>query len=376
MPLSDFIEQNMERILVEWEAFAATCTPAAHHMDRLQLRNHGRQILEAISADLRAPQSRDEQMAKSRGLAPVVPGAAHTAAQTHAVLRAHSGFDIRQLASEYRALRASVLRMWLDEVTPGPTSQDMIRFNEAIDQALAESIAFYSEQVERSRSLLLGMLGHDMRTPLQAIRLTAQVLKQLQAGEQVNSASERLIRCSQRLQVLLDDLHDFNRAQLGLGIQVRPASIDLANVCQEEMDELQAAYPQRELQLETDGDCRGHWDGHRLKQLIGNLVGNALKYGTQDQPVHVQVQGEADEVILRVSNSGPTIDAETLGSLFQPLKRGKETYRGDDPSLGLGLYIASEIAKAHQGRIDAASHEGHTVFTVRLPRRQATAPSH
>lgn len=372
MQLSDFIEKNIDRILVEWEAFAATCMPAAGRMTRLQLRDHGRHILEAICEDLKSPQTRAEQSAKSKGMAPVDPGAGHTAAETHAILRAHSGFDIEQLASEYRALRASVLRMWLDEGKP--TTQDMVRFNEAIDQALAESISFFSDQVERSRSLLLGMLGHDMRSPLQAIRLTAHLLTELKAGDQVNLAAQRLMRSSSRLQALLDDMHDFNRAQLGLGIQIRPAGVDLATVCQEELDEMRAAYPDRDLRLQVEGDCRGELDPNRLKQLIGNLVVNAVKYGAPDAPVHVSVRGDPAEVKLQVLNSGPAIDPVSLSSMFEPLNRGQRTGAPDDTSLGLGLYIAREIAKAHQGRIDAESIDGLTKFSVHLPRKVQPAP--
>ncbi len=368
MRLADFIETKIETILQEWEAFAATCLPAASHMSQLQLRNHAPHILRAIAPDLRTPQTRAEQAAKSKGLAPVVPGAAHTAAQTHAVLRANSGFDINQLAAEYRALRASVLRLWLDQVTPGPESQDMIRFNEAVDQALAESIAFFYDQVEHSRSLLLGMLGHDMRTPLQAIRLTAHVLLQLNASEQVTACAHRLVRGSQRLQALLDDLHDFNRAQLGLGIQIRPTQVDLAAVCREEMDEMKAAYPDRELRLQVAGDCHGRWDANRLKQLIGNLVSNALKYGAANTPVHMNLHASGDDVTLQVTNFGAPIEPDALGSLFEPLKRGQKPGTADDAGLGLGLYIASEIAKAHQGRVMAESGDGLTTFTVRLPR--------
>jgi hypothetical protein len=101
----------------------------------------------------------------------------------HAVLRARGGFDINQLAAEYRALRASVLRLWIDAGQPAPHADDVIRFNEAIDQALAESISFFSVQVDRARNLLLGMLGHDMRSPLQTIQMTAVYLANLNAGE-------------------------------------------------------------------------------------------------------------------------------------------------------------------------------------------------
>jgi hypothetical protein len=142
----------MEAILANWEAFTATQLPAAEHMQSLALRDHAQQMLEAIAMDLRTPQGRDAQSQKSIGLAPVPFAAPETAAQTHAVLRAQSGFDIHQLAAEYRALRASVLRLWNDAFPHAEdTLEDVIRFNEAIDQALGESIAFFTIALARGR---------------------------------------------------------------------------------------------------------------------------------------------------------------------------------------------------------------------------------
>ena len=121
--------------------------------------------------------------------------APETAAETHAVLRAKSGFDINQLVAEYRALRASVLRLWIDACQPDdPGLEDIVRFNEAIDQAIAESIGFFSAQVDQARNLLLGMLGHDMRSPLNTIQMTASYLAALNAGDEVSEAASRLIR--------------------------------------------------------------------------------------------------------------------------------------------------------------------------------------
>src|SRR5688572_7452596 len=114
MRLADFILNRMEAILVEWEAFATTLLPAATGMTPVALRDHAHAILEAVAKDLTTAQTREAQSEKSKGQAPVVPGAPETAAQTHALLRAASGFDINQLVAEYRALRASVLRLWMD----------------------------------------------------------------------------------------------------------------------------------------------------------------------------------------------------------------------------------------------------------------------
>lgn len=371
MRLADFIVRNMEPILVQWEAFAATLLPAARSMDSRGLRDHARQILEAVVKDLRSPQTREAQREKSLGRAPEPTNAEETAAQTHAVLRPRRGFDINQLTAEYRALRASVLRLWIDECQPSaPHLDDMIRFNEAIDQALAESVAFFTAQVEQARDLLLGMLGHDMRTPLQAIQLTATYLAALNAGEEISDAAARLIRSGGRMQALLDDLCDFNRTQLGLGIGVVPRNMDLAQVLVNVVDELQAVHPNREIKVDASGDLRGDWDYQRLQQLLSNLVSNAVKYGAPDTPVRVAATSDNTEVHIEVENGGVAIDPLVLDRIFDPLQRGVDrSERADeDVGLGLGLYIASEIAKAHHGRIEARSDHTATVFTVHLPR--------
>ena len=368
MRLADFILRDMESIVAKWEAFAATRLPAAASMGSLELRDHAQQILEAVAADLSAPQSADEQAAKSMGLAPVPFPASETAAQTHAIMRARSGYDIVQLASEYRALRASVLSLWMEACLPAPpVLQDVIRFNEAIDQAVAESIGSFAAQVDRSRNLLIGVLGHDMRSPLQTVQMTALHLGQLNAGVEVSAAAERLIRSGARLKALLDDLVDFNRANLGLGIGIVPSQVDLGTLCAQELEQLRAAHPESRLELNIVGDCQGSWDGKRVAQLLANLVTNAVHHGVPNATVHVRVVGETSDVRIEVSNSGPDIEPETLLQLFEPLKRGTADPR--HPGMGLGLYIVREIAEGHGGTASARSANGQTVFTVRLPRR-------
>jgi signal transduction histidine kinase len=376
MRLADFISQSMEPILAQWEAFAATLLPAAANMESPGLRDHAEQILQAVAKDLRTSQTREAQREKSMGRGPALIDATETAAQTHALLRARAGFSINQLAAEYRALRASVLRLWMDDCAPEvPDLDDVIRFNEAIDQALAKSVTFFSTQAEQNRNLLLGMLGHDMRNPLQAIQVTASYLAALNAGERVSGAASRLIRSGARMQALLDDLTDFNRTKLGLGINVTPASVNLADVLADELDQLRAVHPDRQIELQVKGDSQGLWDGRRLQQLLGNLVTNAIKYGAQDAPVRVTVTGDVTHVHIEVSNCGPAIDGTMLVRIFDPLTRGTDLKGAYEQtgSLGLGLYIASEIAKAHHGAIEARSDETETLFSVSLPRADGSS---
>lgn len=376
MRLAEFILRDMEAILAEWEAFARTLLPAAEGMTSLALRDDAPRILEAVAHDLSTPQSREEQSEKSKGRAPKIAGAPETAAQSHAVLRARGGFDIKQLVAEYRALRASVLRLWIDACTlDQPGAEDIIRFNEAIDQAIAESVAHFDAHVERARNLMLGMLGHDMRNPLTAILATASYLAALNAGAEVSAAASRLIRSGASMRVLLDDLVLFNRTKLGLGIRVVPSDIDLAVPVADELEQLRGAHPNRWIELEVKGDCRGQWDGSRLQQLLRNLVSNAIKYGAPDMPVRVSLRGEEADVHLEVTNHGAAIDLAAIRHLFDPLKRGVARWDRDDrDSLGLGLFIVREIAHAHGGEVDVRSENDSTTFTVRLPRCHFASP--
>jgi len=371
MRLADFIKRDMEAILSEWETFAAAQLPAGADMNSLALRDHAEQLLRAVAEDISSPQNDEERERKSKGRAVRPLEACNTEAETHALLRAQSGFTMNQLAAEYRALRASVLHLWTKACEPSAIDpRDVYRFNEAIDQAVAESLAFFGAQMEDERNLFLGMLGHDMRGPLQVIHLTATYLSKLDVGTDVATCAVRLSKSARSLRLLLDDLLDFNRTKLGLGMTIFPTAADLAGAFSAELEQLRVANPGRRIELEVSGDVSGVWDIDRLNQLLGNLVVNALKYGTSSSPVKIVLNGIVGEVIFSVHNQGPKIEQSVFAQIFEPLKRGLEhpPVTDSDGSMGLGLYIAREIAIAHHGDISAESDENETVFMVRLPR--------
>ncbi|MDB5828385.1 MAG: histidine kinase [Variovorax sp.] len=370
MRLADFIEQNIEAVVDGAEEFARTLEPAARHLDEEALRDHMPMILQAVALDLRSQQSPPARRLKSLGQPPRPPGAPETAAQTHALLRAKAGFEIEQLVAEYRALRASVLRLWLGDAQhfSGEASEDIVRFNEAIDQAVAESVAFYTAEVDRWRHVFLGVLGHDLRGPLNAILLTSELLSRMTTREPLSRHTMRLIQSGKRMKTLLDDLLDFSRASLGLGIGVRRMTADLAGPCEEEVDVLRAALPDTPISFDVEGDTSGTFDVSRVREVLGNLVGNAAKYGTPGATVAVRLTGDADGVQLSVENAGDPIPGDAVPQLFEPLRRGAPSEPlGDRANLGLGLFIVREIARAHGGDIVAVSAEGKTRFTMRLP---------
>jgi len=177
MRLSDFILTNLEPILQAWEDFARTVETPMPALSKSGLRNHGDRLLKVVALDMQTSQTTRQQIDKSQGHGPQSDD--ETAAQTHAVARLVDGFTLDQMVSEYRALRSSVLRLWLFQEYSADEHQvaDIIRFNEAIDQALVESIAAYGQAVEKTRKRVLGVLGHDLRSPLGAVLLASERLR-------------------------------------------------------------------------------------------------------------------------------------------------------------------------------------------------------
>jgi signal transduction histidine kinase len=374
MRLAQFITENIEEILVEWEAFALSLLPPGQKMTSLALRDHATQILLAISEDIESDQTDLQQAYKSKGFVPIAE-ATRTAAMTHGALRYLAGFDLRQLAAEFRALRASVLRLWLKRGGDNGTAfYQMTRFNEAIDQALAESIANYSDEVACSRDTFLAILGHDLRSPLSAIANSGVYLGSpglLPAGGPLD-AVRRINRSVAKMGLLIKDLLEYTRTRLGRAIPISPEPMDMEQVCRSAFDEIRAVHPERIFRLETSGELNGHFDGERIQQVLSNLLNNAVQHGAIQQPITLRAHGEHDRITVQVRNQGQPIPADQLQVIFDPLVQippAALTKGGDaSGSLGLGLYIARQIVTMHGGTMAAESDRDGTVFSARLPR--------
>ena len=356
----------MELILGEWEKFARTI-PAAESMDTKALRDHAEKMLKAFALDLVQYQSASQQAAKSKGEAPAPVCKDDTAATSHGTDRFAEGFDLKALVSEYRALRATVTRLWTSEVCSEDRETQLSRFNEAIDQALHESVLRYSDEVNRARELFLGVVGHDLRSPLGAILNSTQyLLKSNDLSADQVKATAAIQRSGTRIQKMLSDLLDVTRTRLGGTLPIDARPMDLALTCKQVTEEAHAFHPNQTVVFTSAGDCRGSWDETRLYQLLSNLVENAIRHGATERPVIVEAVGKADEVQVAVHNAGTPILKAEIRRIFEPMKHAEE---GPNPEgLGLGLYIARAIATAHHGAIDVEStKETGTTFTVRLP---------
>lgn len=376
MRLAAFIRTNTKSIVEEWEDFAQTLVPAANDMTPLALRNHIKEILAFIAADIESSQTGSEQIEKSHGEKP--QKSKHSAAEIHAALRLAGGFNLDQMVSEFRALRASVIRLWGEQQTE-VTNQDisdLTRFNESIDQQLTEAISHYTEKLDRSRNLFLGILGHDLRNPIGAAQMSAEfALRMGGLNERQTMLISQVVESTGRAIEIVGHLLDLTRARLGSGLPVLRERMDMGFVSRQLVDEMQAMHPDRTITLEISGDTQGEWDKPRMGQVFSNLLGNAVQYGFADLPIDVAIKGDPKEVILSVHNDGVPIPPAAIGKIFDSLTRG-ETEDNENHSgsfnLGLGLYITKEIVSAHGGTVGVTSSEKEgTTFTARFPRSPA-----
>ncbi|NBD09966.1 response regulator [Corallococcus silvisoli] len=218
------------------------------------------------------------------------------------------------------------------------------------------------------RERFLGIVGHDLRNPLNAIRMAASFLL---ASEQMPAAlvrtASRIITSTDRMTRMITELLDFTRSRLGGGIPLTPGATDLGQVARQVVEELELAHPNRTVKVTAMGPLAGRWDADRLAQVLSNLLGNALQYSPAESTVELTLRGEAERVVAWVSNPGEPIAPEDLALLFHPFQRA-HTGAHVPSGLGLGLFISEQIIRGHRGTLDVASDAKRTVFTLTLPR--------
>jgi signal transduction histidine kinase len=216
------------------------------------------------------------------------------------------------------------------------------------------------KRARAERELFLGVLGHDLRNPLNAVTLAGHLLAKRPEPE-VARVAQRVVNGARRMERLISDLLDFVSSRAG-ALPVTPQHTDLDHVCRDVIAEVEAAYPDAHISFDGVDDARGFWDPARLGQVVQNLVTNAVRHGDRQRPIVVCVRRQGDHVLLQVENGGPPIAPALRERIFEPFVTSASG------GLGLGLYVANQLVLAHHGKIDCSSDAEKTAFRVVLPR--------
>ncbi len=379
MRLSVLIRDHKEAILEDFAKFARTHTAPGTSMDIEGLRDHASGMLDTFAREMEEPQTGAEQERKSKGDEDTEDDEGSTAAEDHGVDRARRGFSLDETFAEYRALRASVMKHWTEAGTGSGESEfeDIVRFNEAIDKAIAESIHEYSKAVRQYRDMFLAVLGHDLRSPLDAVLNASEFLTEdAELSERDHRLAQAIRGSGVRMRDLIDDMLDYASSELGAGMPVRRSATNMGEVAEEVVRQSELTHPGREFRTELRGDLAGEWDLGRIRQALLNLIDNAVQYGSPGSATLVSVSGAEDgDVVISVHNLGVAIPDAARERIFEPFQRGSAVAddEGDGEGHGLGLYIARRMAEAHGGGLEVeSSPEGGTTFSIRVPRDPPT----
>ena len=384
MRLSGFIRTHPEEIAKEWESFARTCSPAAAKMNVEQLRDHILPLLRFVADDMDAPQTGFEQSEKAQGRQPPAKVEA-TEAEQHAALRIIDGFTVDQVVGEFRALRASILRLWCTHrsanIQADPTQ--IIRFNESIDQMLTESVVRHgrlesqAREHSTSRDAFLATLSHELRGPLAAIVNGVYIVKASGAGnDSLAPVAAMMARQSQHLRRLLDDLLDLARISRNR-LSINRVPTDIRQCIQDAVDANSDGLTQGARILNLDipaAPLVGEVDCTRIVQVISILLNNAIKYSPAGSKIGISLTRDLECAVISVRDEGIGIAAEMQPRIFDAFYVTNANNLAKH-GLGIGLWLAHRLVELHAGTLVAKS-EGLTQgaeFRARIPLTVAVA---
>jgi phosphoserine phosphatase RsbU/P len=309
----------------------------------------GRGDLDIVLLDLALPDSDGvETVAAVRAAAPLLPVVVLSGLDdTHRALEA-----MRHGAQEY--------------LVKGQGAADLL--------ARTLSYAIERKRLQDVEQLLVGVVSHDLRDPLQTIAMSFETLARSAAGDAERRTIERGRRAAARATALVHDLLDAARARLAGILPIQTSVVDLGRIALQVVDEHRERHPDRTIHVEASGDAETRADGRRIAQIVGNLLGNALQHSPPASPIGVTLQNAEHAFEIAVHSEG-VIPSEMRPRIFEPLERAALPQPGARRGVGLGLFIVGEIVRAHGGQVSVDSDEGRgTTFRVRIPGGLAERP--
>jgi len=383
MRLSDFIRARTERIAKEWEDFARTCEPAASKLNVEQLRDHILPLLRFLADDMDSTQTPAEQHDKAYGNREP-SGTDDTEGEVHGGLRVIDGFTVDQVVGEFRALRASILRLWIaeDAADVAAHPEQIIRFNEAIDQLMTESVARHADlhaqayEQSKRRDAFLATLAHELRGPLSAIANTVHLIQSFAAtNADLAPMGALMSRQTQHLKRLLNDLLDLARiARDRISLEI--SLTDIRECVQDAIEANREAIAQKAHVLKVEvppTPVVAEVDSTRIVQVTSNLVNNAAKYASEGSRIEVALSEDDAHAVIRVKDDGG-FDPQLLPVIFDAFSANHHDDLGKT-GLGIGLWLTRRLIELHAGTIEAFT-EGPgrgAEFRARIPLRLAVS---
>ncbi len=348
-PVAELLRRDRVRLVESWEREVRRDQPRAVQPARPVLRPHAYELIAGLAAWLDGQTEHADDAFAGMVDSP----------ELHALGYA-AGLEV--MTQELATLRATLARELAREgLDPAP-------LHAAIDRAITRATSRFAEQREEVRARFIGILGHDLRDPINTVTITARLLGR---HPKLRAHATRIERSCTRMMRMVDDVLDFARGHLGSGIPARPAPNDLGEICGAAVDELAIANPARPIAIQLHGDVRADVDRDRVTQAIVNLLSNAIQHGRGPIEVAVRETDDHTAVVTSVTSHGPPIPSSELARIFDPFAR----MGADSPTsgLGLGLYIVEQIARAHDAHCDVSSTPAGTTFAIRWPRAHAVA---
>jgi signal transduction histidine kinase len=374
--LAEILSAQREDILAKWRhcVLEDPNVPQANRLAEPALRDSVPQLVASLIAALEQESAKDESNAGRALAEEFMP-------REHAQDRFQQGYTLTAALRELSHLRACILDALVGEED---LSRDGLRFMHA---ALDQCMTIAAQQMERSRTReveqearrltevgevrerFLAILGHDLRNPLNTIKVAGSLLLVMDLPEAAGSFVKRIVRAADRMIRMINDLLDFAAVRSGV-LKIERRYADLRDVCNEVADELRLVHPHREIVVDARGDLAGDWDVPRIAQVVSNLLSNAVTYSPHGTLVRLEARGHESDVTIDVHNEGKPIPDAVQARIFEPFQRGDASGGSAQGGVGLGLFIACEMVRAHGGTISLLSEEGRgTTFKLKIPRR-------
>ncbi len=363
--MAEVLRAERDAILDAWER-AVKADPAIQfpkHLKGPQLRDYVPALLDTL-IDALTRRRADERAAAAHELTPkLMP-------QSHARDRLLQGYSLGGMLRELAHLRTQIVNVIWTRRSEVP---DVIELHEleylhgALDECMTVSAVEMESAASLERERIVAVLGHDLRMPLNAVKMAGSLIARGQMPDQHHTFATKIVTAADRMNRMISDLLDFASARSG-SLKIERQKVDLNAVCQQVVDELRLVHRDRVIAFDASGNGEGEWDPERIAQVVSNLGANAIKYSPPNSTVQIRLHGKDDCVAIAIHNYGEPISEEEQREIFAPFRRGSAQTQGES-GLGLGLFIALEMVRAHGGHIDVRSDAEHgTTFEVCLPR--------